>query len=137
MRRQLPGTNGRPIFLTGCRPSKFSLHVIMPGLVLDRNTISCRYLAWEFARFMWREIGLTFMVKTGTAKLVMARFMMIHKQASAHAGWAGTSDTPVDESIYSRNRNFRLLGNCKPGTPPLRIIESHLTFLMVPSGYGK
>jgi hypothetical protein len=45
-----------PVILTGCRPSKFSLHILVDEMTLDRGYISCRYLAWEFARSLWTYI---------------------------------------------------------------------------------
>jgi hypothetical protein len=45
-----------PVILTGSRPSKFSLHILVGEVILDRGYISCRYLAWEFARTLWSFI---------------------------------------------------------------------------------
>ena len=41
--------------LTDCRHNKFSMHVIVPGVLLDNNTLSCHYLSWEFSRILWRR----------------------------------------------------------------------------------
>jgi hypothetical protein len=138
MEAHVPDYAGTTVhFLTGCRPKKFSIHVIMPDFVLDRGYMSCRYVAWEFARFMWKEIGNFYLEKEGASKAVMARLMMIHKQAADTFKWHGKADSPVDEGIYDKNRQFRLLGNCKPGTPPLRLIRSQITRLIVSPECGK
>jgi hypothetical protein len=58
--RKADGNAIEPVILSGCRPSKFSLHIIVNELILDRAFISCRYLGWEFARALWQFIEIGF-----------------------------------------------------------------------------
>ena len=112
---------------TGCRPSKFSLHVVVPELVFEANYLSGRYVVWEFARYTWGKIGSNLArlwredgpgVRNGTSITfcTILRLSMLHEQADSQSGaWRGTNDTPVDEVVYSRNNQFRLVGNSKRG----------------------
>ena len=57
LKSQFPGVElSHQVWLTGCRPKKFSMHCIVPNLVFDRAAISCRYVAWEFARYLWKNM---------------------------------------------------------------------------------
>jgi len=47
---QFPKEEFNPIVMSSYRPEKFSLHDIVPTLVLDANYLSCSYLSWEFSR---------------------------------------------------------------------------------------
>ena len=52
----------------------------------------------------------------------LCRLLMLDKQYD-DMGWRGVHDTPVDECIYTVNRQFRMLGNQKPNTPCLRLVK--------------
>jgi hypothetical protein len=112
--------------LSGCRITKCSFHVMVPKIVLDRNYMSCRYLSWEFARYVWVRIGtnMTNRCVWGGCKLeleVFLRLGMLEKQADG-IGWFGMNDTPVDEVIYSRSRQFRMVGMSKLGGLPMKAL---------------
>jgi hypothetical protein len=109
--------------LSACRSQKCSFHVMVPGVVLDRNYISCRYLSWEFARYFWVRLGNNLLANStwGSPTLAMDVFLrlgMLEKQ-SDDTGWMGVNDSPVDEVIYSRSRQFRLVGMSKLGGLPM------------------
>jgi hypothetical protein len=77
-----------------------------------------------------RELTLIFPSNSAVKKRVLARFMMLDRQAD-DKGWKGVGDTPVDEVIFSRNRQMRLVGNSKTGTPPMRLVTSREGFLHI------
>ena len=121
------------LYLSACRATKFSLHVMFPTLELDRGYLSCRTLAWEFSRYLWRVVGAR--LKTAWLDranpnrpdyfLVCAlRMSLLHKQADENNDWYTLYDTMVDEVIYTKNRQFRLVGNGKHNGVPLVIVRS-------------
>jgi hypothetical protein len=119
----------RTIYLNGCRVDKFSLHVVNRDIIFDRNYLSCRYFVWEFCRYLWNSINQGFLYfwekrHDHPAKYrAMIRLLMLEKQYDKH-GWRGVNDTPVDETIYTRNRQFRMVGMTKTGSYPLRLIRN-------------
>jgi hypothetical protein len=108
-------------YLSACRGDKMSFHVIADCLKLDRGYLSCRYLSWELARFSWQYVNnLLFQLDPRSPyRDVVLRLSMLHKQADGSMEWFGMNDTMFDEVIYTRNRQFRLVGNAKLGGVPL------------------
>jgi len=107
-------------YLTACRSGKMSFHVIADCLKLERGYLSCRYLSWELARFSWQWMNnILFRMEDSPHRDVLLRLSMLHKQADNSMQWFGMNDTMFDEVIYSRNRQFRLVGNAKLGGIPL------------------
>ena len=120
----------RVVWLTSCRAKKFSLHGIVPGLVFERGYISCRYLAWEFARYLWKQVNSAYEAALRARRdrgvpvpRKLYRLLMLDRQYD-RLEWKGLNDTPVDESIYTNNRQFRLVGNCKAGSVPLVVLDA-------------
>jgi hypothetical protein len=81
------------VVLTGCRATKFSLHMIFPNILLDSNVLSCRYLTWEFSRYLWgltnREATIVFEGTDDTDPShveCLLRLLMLEKQVDAK-GW--------------------------------------------------
>jgi len=119
---QFPSRQFETIVLSSCRPDRFSLHIIVPDLVLDTDYLSCRYLSWEFSRFLWKHINTLLMEAEGTDELHghqvdgLVRLLMLEKQVDqTNNTWSAMNNTPVDEVIYIKNRHFRLVGNGKRG----------------------
>jgi len=55
----------------------------------------------------------------------LVRLLMLEKQVDQKTNaWCVMNNTPVDETIYTKNRQFRLVGNGKRGRWPLTIVES-------------
>jgi hypothetical protein len=112
-------------YLTACRGGKLSFHVIADCLKLERGYLSCRYLAWEMSRFFWAWMNnflwaqRACLDRWSTGYDVMLRLSMLHKQADGAMEWFGMNDTWIDEVIYTRNRQLRLVGNAKLGGVPL------------------
>ena len=124
------------LWITGCRADKYSMHVIAPDDIYDRGYISCKYLTWEFSRYLWVEGWKALLVELripdrdtdrGRADQdrirMLVRVLKLHKQICEAGDWRATNNTMVDESINSRNRNLRMVGGCKPNTSHMRLLE--------------
>jgi hypothetical protein len=117
------------IVLNGSRTQKMSLHILCGSVVLDRNFLSMRYLAWEFSRYLWVCVNTTLLHllgKRGEWGLPpgFLRLLLLHRQCDKN-GWFGVNDTGVDEAVYTRNRCFRILGSSKMGSDvPLCVVPS-------------
>lgn len=124
-------------YLTACRDAKLSFHVVADCVKLERGYLSCRYLVWEFSRYLWnwqlRLLGTTWErhksldTDTNTMLDVCLRLSMLHKQADGELEWHCLNDTMIDEVIYTRNRQFRLVGNAKSNGTPLHWLKGDST----------
>jgi hypothetical protein len=125
------------MFITGCRSKKYSMHIVAADCLLDRGYISCKYLAWEFSRYLsvkaWEEFIPALRERVagppGLKLRMLTRALMLHKQFSADGAWMTVNNTMCDEVIYNKNRLMRTVGGCKPNTCHLRILtadEDHI-----------
>ena len=100
------------------------------------NYLSMKYLAWEFALFLWSRIN--FIMSKNIISIqrdchlhggfikkpqlrVLLRLMMLSRQQDVK-GYLGMRDNPIDESIYSRNGLLQLVHNSKPEGVLLRFV---------------
>ena len=105
------------ITLTSSRTNKLSFHYINQHLVLDRNTLSMRYLSWKISRKIWiflmndRQMDLLEDFDNNSVnRRATLRLLMLEQQCD-DLGWKKINDTPIDEMIYTRNRQFRIIYN--------------------------
>ena len=120
---------GNPIYLSACRNNKFSYHVIFNEIIVDKSSIGGKNLVYEMARKFWFYINLAFSVELRKMRLesagvsvfrwtekgdMLLRFLMLEKQVDDF-GFICRGDTPIDEMVYTKNRQFRIVGNGKCG----------------------
>ena len=132
--------------LSNCHPSKFLLHIICCDIILDCNYLSCQYLVWEFAWYLWTATNKKFLkllpptqpllTVWSSAQLAILHLMMLNKQTNKQ-GWKGTNNMPIDKAIYTKNCLFCLVGMAKPGKEQLQIHLASSSFLSQPGAPRK
>jgi hypothetical protein len=125
------------LLLNSCRGNKYSVHIIVKKLVFDTNRVSMRYFVWEFGRFLWRRVNKICAViiqKEANPDLLnvsdqmMIRLLFLDESGS-EGDWFINSGVGIDESVYTKNRCFRLVGMHKmrlDGTRGVRLLLCHI-----------
>lgn len=96
---------------SACRTSKLSFHVLCRDVIFTENSISCAAYVYEFSKYFQHkcfEIYYDLLTKGifNPLRRCLCRLLGIHRSS-------------IDMSVYSRVRQFRLLGNAKRGKSPL------------------
>ena len=104
--------------LTGCRDSKFSLHVVMKWIFCDSAVLAMPLVAFEIARaFVIENTREVLRVESGSPEWrFRVRALMLESLAELDEGvifFKGVNDSPFDEAIYSANHLLRAPGACK------------------------
>lgn len=120
-------------WLDSSRGDKLSFHYISKALVLDNNYISGKALIFYYVNKLSNALTdeMREMLKTEVSNVkksvgvwsfyidsfMAARIKMTipHKKLDTN-GWVVSNNTVVDESVYTRNRQFRLVLNTKIGS---------------------
>jgi hypothetical protein len=115
--------------ISGCRANKFSLHVICPKLVFDSNVVSLKCFVFELARHVrdmleraYSETAHLREMSPGHRRFIV-RALKLDVDRTDPYDAVPIDNTPIDESIYSRNRLFRCVGCAKEGSPILRLVS--------------
>ena len=115
---------------SGCRPGKFSLHVVMGRIFFDRSYLSCPIVVYEIARFfvmsnviwlLWSNDISLWETPEGRFRL---RCLMIDDLMANPCRFKGMRDSVFDEGVYAKRHLLRLPGTAKPdGCHPLHPVQ--------------
>jgi hypothetical protein len=124
--------------VTGCRASKFSLHVVMKRIFCDSAVLAMPLVVFEIAREFaianTKEV-LSRRQRDGEWRF-RVRALMLESLAEVQEGvpiFKGFDDSPFDEAIYSANHLLRAPGACKaaPGVGGLAPVLGETTRMIV------
>ena len=136
IKNMLPTSDARSIemeVLTGCRPSKFSLHILMKYIYCDSSVLSMPLVVYEIARSFvvqntkWLVQNWQNSSASDEAEFRLRALMPLNM---SHNDWEvvdpmraeendtqiifkGYNDSPFDEAIYSAHHLLRAPGACK------------------------
>ena len=107
--------------LTGCRPSKFSLHICIQHILCDSSAVSMPLVAFEIARsFSVKNMEWVMTCDDDQWESPEGKFrvraLMLETMGEMGLSaflYKGFDDTPFDEAIYSKNHLLRAAGACK------------------------
>jgi hypothetical protein len=75
-----------------------------------------KYFVWELCRFTWALVNQRAAAERGKEPSDMPtwllRLLLLHQQCGPN-GWHGYCDTGIDEAVYGKNQNFRIMGSSK------------------------
>ena len=114
--------------LSGCRPNKFSLHVMMDRIYCDRFLLSMPIIVSEIARFWSIDNAYWLLTHQNEWHTDLGKFrlraLMMEEMVTDQGFYTGINDTLWDERVYSFKRFVRCIGAVKPGCVyPLHAIE--------------
>lgn len=134
--------------LTGCRHSKFLLHVVMKWIFCGSPVLAMPLVAFEIARqFVLENTKEVLRLQIGGAEWrFRVRALMSESLAEVDEGvlhFKGIDDSPFDEAIYSANHLLRAPGACKSsqgvgtlapvvGATPQMLVEERRFDVMFP-----
>lgn len=126
--RPLTNVHSSMSILTGCRPGKFSLHVMMDYVYCESVNLSMPLLVYEIARW-WTRSNTRWLVKSYCHKwrnndnldpetVFRIRALMVEDMLEAKSGlkFKAYKDTLFDEAIYSANHLMRGVFSRKSGS---------------------
>jgi hypothetical protein len=109
--------------LTGCRRSKFSLHVLVKNVFCDSAVLTMPLLVFEVARLFvvrnseWlarqQDVDLLASDEGRFRLRALMLSSMAHTDDNGHRLYRGYNDSPFDEAIYTANHLLRAPGACK------------------------
>ena len=111
---------------TGCRDTKFSIHIVLTNLFCDSNVLTTPLVVFEIAR-RWFDKQLRWFRENDRANLnspaskfrlrsLMIERMVINPQeitSGSTIKFKGYNDSPIDEEIYRKNSFLRSAGCTK------------------------
>lgn len=102
--------------LSACRVDKLSFHILVPNVLFDCPNTSMAFYVWEFSNYLVKAFQRLYrrsysMADESVVDRGLRRFLVRTIMADL-----------VDLSVYSAQRQFRLLGCCKEGGYPLRLV---------------
>lgn len=113
-------------YVTGCRPSKFSLHVVSRHIYCDSPVVSMVLIVFEIARTFVEANTLWLVSHQSRWESDEGRFRIralmllesIHPDRDEEEGlvFKGVDDSPFDEGIYDKDHLLRVPGACKLGS---------------------
>ena len=123
--RPLLDRNAR-VVLTGCKPEKFSVHIVFPDLVMDRNYLGCKMLAYELSRFLYLRVRIRIVRRFAQGRPVDTELLLAcawNRTLDSNGHYKGKNDTAIDEVVYKKNNLMRCMGQSKIGKNFLKVAE--------------
>ena len=105
--------------LSGCRPNKFSLHLMMDRIYCDRFLLSMPIIVSEIARFWSIDNAYWLLTHQHQWNTPLGKFriraLMMEDMVTNQGFYRGVNDTLWDELFYTYKRFCRTIGAVKPG----------------------